>query len=216
MRGVAALLATALAAACSRGSATADAPPAARTFPEGTVLLVDGVALAAAEVEALADGVALLFPEYSRLHARRLALTNELLPRLAGRSLEPARWEEARAACAASEPRAEGARRYQGNFGLLGLGLWDTARRLEPGTWSAPCEIFGRFARVRLEGRDGNPDARAEELDISLLEFPYLDAAEAKDAYERALDRAVLEIVDPAWREAVPEAWQHRMRADNP
>jgi hypothetical protein len=185
--------------------------------PPGTVLLVDGLPLMAAEVEDLAEGVALLYPEYSRLHARRLALTNEFLPRLAGRALQPERWEEARAAAAAAfEDVPREPQRQQGNFGLLGLGLWDAARRLEPGVWSAPVELFGRFVRVRLEGRDGNADPRAEELDVSLLEFPYVAVAEAKAAHAFALDRAVLTIVDPAWREAVPEAWQHRMRAQTP
>jgi hypothetical protein len=203
------------------GASCAPAAPAAGTPPappaDGAVLRVDGLALTAAEIDRLADGVELLFPEYSRKHARRLALTNELLPRLAGHALQPERWEAARAACAAAfeagvlEPRLQ-----EGNFDALGLGLWDAARRLELGAWSEPVELFGRFVRLRLESRDQAPDPRAEELDVLVLEFPYLALAEARNAYDFALDRAVLEIVDPAWREAVPEAWQHRMRPDNP
>jgi len=194
----------------------APAPPAAPAA-DGAVLRVDGHALGAAEIEHLADGVELLYPEYSRLHARRLALTNELLPRLAGRALQPERWAAARAACqAALAGGAPAPQRQQGNFATLGLGLWDAARRLPPETWSEPVELFGRFVRLRLEGRDGASDPRAEELDVTLLEFPYLAVAEARSAHEFALERAVLEIVDPAWREAVPEAWQHRMRPDPP
>lgn len=211
------LAAGAAVAACAPAEPAAVAAPAASAPADGAVLRVDGLPLTAAEIEHLADGVELLYPEYSRKHARRLALTNELLPRLAGHALQPERWQEARAACAAAfEAGAPEPRREEGNFGILGLGLWDAARRLAPGTWSEPQELFGRFVRVRLEARDGAPDPRAEVLDVLVLEFPYLELAEAHNAYDFALDRAVLEVVDPAWREAVPEAWQHRMRPDRP
>ncbi|MEQ1895314.1 MAG: hypothetical protein ABL998_22470 [Planctomycetota bacterium] len=212
-----ALLALATCAACAPAEPEPASAPAPTPPGDGAVLRVDGRPLTAAEVEHLADGVALLYPEYSRKHARRLALTNELLPRLAGHALQPERWEAARAACAAAfEAGALEPRREEGNFGTLGLGLWDAARRLEPGTWSEPIELFGRFVRVRLEERDRAPDPRAEQLAVLVLEFPYLALAEAHNAYDFALDRAQLEIVDPAWREAVPETWQHRMRPDHP
>ena len=197
-------------------SAQPVAPPPAPAA-DGAVLRVDGLPLTAAEIEHLAAGVELLYPEYSRQHARRLALTNELLPRLAGHALQPERWAEARMACASAfEAGALEPHRAEGNFATLGLGLWDAARRLAPGTWSEPVELFGRFVRVRLEARDGAPDPRAEELDVLVLEFPYLALAEAQNAHDFALERAVLEIVDPAWRTAVPETWQHRMRPDHP
>jgi hypothetical protein len=205
-----------LAGCAPEESAEPVAPPPAQSA-DGAVLRVDGLPLTAAEIEHLADGVELLYPEYSRQHARRLALTNELLPRLAGHALQPERWAEARAACAAAfEAGALVPRREEGNFATLGLGVWDAARRLAPGTWSEPVELFGRFVRVRLEARDGASDPRAEELDVLLLEFPYLAVSEAQNAHDFALERAVLEIVDPAWRTAVPETWQHRMRPDHP
>jgi hypothetical protein len=44
-----------------------------------------------------------------------------------------------------------------------------------------------------------------------MLEYPYLPTSELHLEIEAALDRSVLTVVDPAWREVVPQSWKHRM-----
>ncbi len=195
------------------------ATPAALPTPEvaaGVVLLVDGLPLVADEVEPLCGDIAALYPEYSRLHARRLALTNEFLPRLAAHAMEPERWQRARAECEAlSDPRALEARnptRSEGHFRALGLALWSAARHLPVGEWSAPLELTGRWLRLRLDERVSAPDPLYENLRISVVEFPYLEPEGAAASIQAAIDRAHLTLIDPAFAEAVPEAWKHRMR----
>lgn len=194
------------------------APAPVAPAPAGTALIVNGAPLFATEVEALADDVALLYPGYSRQHARRLALTGELLPRLAGRALAPEAWQAAGEDCAAFDPQGTAPRPMQarGTFASLGLLIWSEARRLTPGEWGPPLELFGRFVRLRLVQREPAADPRLEALELELVEFPYLEAARARELLEEAIDRAELEIVDPAWREVVPESWQLRMRPDRP
>lgn len=198
--------------------APAPAPAPVAPAPAGTILTVHGTPLSAAEAEALADDVAQLYPGYSRQHARRLALTGELLPRLAGRALAPEAWQAAREACAAFDPQGASPRPMQarGTFAGLGLLIWSEARRLTPGEWGPPLELFGRFVRLRLVQREPAADPRLETLELEIVEFPYLEAARARELLEEAIDRAELEIVDPAWREVVPESWQQRMRPDRP
>jgi hypothetical protein len=191
--------------------------------PSEGVLLVDGIPLAEDEAEPLCRDILALYPEYSRLHALRVALTNELLPRLAARASAPERWREARDAC--REVRVDGshggveappARRIEGGFNALGIGLWSAARPLPEGEWSEPIDLAGRWLRVRLDGRGGEGDETlAETLQLSLIEFPYVDPLAPGAAIEAAIDRARLELIDPEFAEAVPEAWKHRMRGSS-
>lgn len=178
--------------------------------PPGTVLQVDGLALSADEVAPVCADVLALYPEYSKVHARRLALTNVFLPRLAARARDPEGWQSARTECERAadhldvlDPRSE-----EGAFHGLGLPLWSAARHLPVGEWSDPVELAGRWLRLRLDERIERVDPREERLRVSVLEFPFLD----EKAVEEAIDRARLVIVDAEFDEAVPEAWKHRMR----
>jgi hypothetical protein len=187
-----------------------DAPAPA----SGAALLVDGLSLTAGEIEPLCADILALYPEYSRVHARRLALTNEFLPRLAARARDPEGWQRARAECESAGARLETLvpRSEEGAFGGLGVSLWSAARHLPIGEWSGPLELAGRWLRLRLDERIERADPREERLRISLVEFPYLDPV----ALEEAIDQARLTIVDPEFDWAVPEAWKHRMRAGKP
>lgn len=206
-------------AACGPAAEVETPPsPPPPQVPASTILTVNGEPLDRAEAEDLTHAVESLYPEYSRQHARRLALTGELLPRLAGRALAPEAWRAAREACVAFDPELTPGQplRTRGNFAALGLGLWNEGRKLAPGEWSPPVELFGRFVRLHLEDSAPADDPRAAELELSVLEFPYLDAVRARELLQEAIDRASLVILDPSWREAVPEAWQLRMRPDRP
>jgi hypothetical protein len=179
---------------------------------------VDELSLAADELTTLCADITALYPEYARVHVQRLALTNEFLPRLAVHASDPAGWGRARAACEAAEVESLAlvSNGFEGGFHTLGLALWSAARHLEPGRWSEPLELTGRWVRLRLDGRDENLDPRAEVLRISLVEFPILVPEQAHEAIEAAIDRAHLTLVDPAYSEAVPETWKHRMHAAKP
>lgn len=185
---------------------------------------MNGLALTGAEVVSLCDDIRELYPEYSLLHARRLALTNEFLPRLAVHAMSAEPWLRARAACERARPELEQAgqpsafvtTRIEGHFKSLGIGLWSAARHLSLGEWSEPIELTGRWLRLRLEARSESADPLLETLELTLLEFPYLPPEEAERAVQSAIDRAHLTLLDADFAEAVPETWKHRMRGSPP
>ncbi len=191
-------------------------PPPQPEFAPGTVLLVNGLPLTAAEMAPLCADILALYPEYSPVHARRLALTNDFLPRLAARARAPESWQRARTACERAEEQLQTLVPHmeEGAFHGLGLALWSAARHLPSGEWSPPVELAGRWLRLRLDQRVEHRDPREERLRISVLEFPYLDRD--PQALEAAIDQARLTIVDPDFGEAVPETWKHRMRSKEP
>ena len=77
--------------ACGRGSEPGGAEPPvpenSTSWPVGTVIAVNDVTIRAADVSPWTDAVALLYPEYTPINCRRLALTNVILP-AAGRGYE--------------------------------------------------------------------------------------------------------------------------------
>lgn len=217
MRGLGVALVL-LSAACGAEAPPAPATPQAPSYPPGTVLLVEDQPLFAADVEPLSADILELYPEYSPIHARRLALTNVWLPRLACRARYPEAWAAARAACAAASDGLDAASpdTLEGSFGGLGVGLWSEARHLSPGTWSGPIEQEGRWLRLRLDERVPADDPREEVLRLSLIAFPYVDPSDPHAQIEAAIDGARLTLVDPRFSEAVPEAWKLRMRGSQP
>lgn len=200
-------------AALERPSAPAPAPDKA--------LQVDGLGLPADAPATLCADILALYPEYSRVHALRLALTNEFLPRLAVRARHPEAWERARTACEAAGSRPEELESLEshveeGNFRTLGVGLWSAARHLPLLAWSEPIELTGRWVRLRPLARAESVDAREEQLELAVIEFSFLPAEGGQEAIEAAIDEARLTLMDPLFAEAVPEAWKHRMRGTKP
>ena len=192
-------------------------PPGPEPAP-GTVLLVDGLPLTALDLAPLCADILALYPEYALVHARRLALTNECLPRLAARARAPESWQRARTACEEAQDELQNLvpSSEEGTFHGLGLALWSAARHLPTGEWSPPVEVAGRWLRLRLDERNEHRDPCEERLRVSVLEFPYLDREQDPLALEAAVDQAHLTIVDPDFGEAVPEAWKHRMHGNAP
>ena len=210
MRPLAALVLVSAGCAPEGDPVPAGAPPA----PPGAVLLVEDLPIRAEEVEPLVRDIRQLYPEYTLLHARRLALTNEILPRAAVHARHREAREAALVACRDAEARLDEESPWssEGNWAALGIGLWSAARALHPQRWSEPIELIGRWVRLRLDERREGTDPQQEVLRISVLEFPYVDYRAAPEAVELALDTSSLTLVDPAWGEAVPETWKHRMR----
>lgn len=193
-------------------------PPDGPESAAGTVLLVDGLPLTALEVAPLCADILALYPEYAPVHARRLALTNEFLPRLAARARDPQGWQRALEECERAEHELETLvpLTAEGTFHGLGLALWSAARHLPDGQWSPPVETAGRWLRLRVDERVTALDPREERLRVSVLEFPYLDTDGDPMALEAAVDQARLTIIDPDFGEAVPEDWKYRMRGNQP
>jgi hypothetical protein len=218
-----------LAAACAPQAPTTPttAPSVAERrgdWPEDTVLAVEDLPITATEVDAASVWVERIDRKASPDHLRRLALTNVVLPARVARLLEPeghARaLAEARDALArlrqgtwVGPPGPDGAlgRRQAGTFQLLGIVVWGVANDLPDDEWSEPLELAGRVVLVRRLGRTPAPVPLAVELDVDLLEFPYLDPATAAADVEAAYDRFRLTLVDPDWRTLVPELLQYRM-----
>lgn len=209
-----ALLALFLSLACGPDAA---APATSRSSvpPAGAVLLVDEHPLTADDLARIVADVELLYPGYAFIHARRLALTNDALPRLAARAREPEGWRRARAACeqAVNELDTLVPAQLEGRFLGLGLSLWSAARHQALGEWSEPIELPGRWVRVRLAERSGTERPREEFLRLALLEYPFVAGPQG---VEEAIDHARLTVIDPGFGEAIPEIWKHRMRGSKP
>jgi len=214
-RARAALPFLAAALACAPGGAEPPVPEDSTSWPPDTVIAVNDVAIRAADVAPWAGAVALLYPEYTRVHCRRLALTNVLLPRAAAREYFAESRVAAERRCVAAfdgideldEPES-----VEGTWRQLGLEMWSFARQLPAGEWSAPSELSGRWVLVRLEEIVPGRVPQEEKLVLRWLEFPYVDPTAVDSELRAAIDASRLVVVDPAWDETIPENWKHRMR----
>lgn len=209
-------------AACDRRAEPAP------VWPAGTALVFDGTPISADEIDRVADVFALMAPQNSVAETRRLALTNVLFPLHAARGIDAARRtatlefarEHARSVRAGAvstgallgpveTERAGGAR-------AVGLEAWNFALGAEVGAWSELLETPGAFELVQLKERGKQNTPAALEVRVGVFVYPYLDETNPRAAIDAALDRAKLVIVDPAWREFVPTAWQYRLKANLP
>lgn len=208
---IGALLAiAALQSGCSGGGEPAGEPE--RTFAEGVVLAIGDQELTDAELDAVARGVAILFPaEVERAHRRR-ALKTTLLPRLAVAAVHSDARAEAlgqareRLAGLRAEPAlAESVPVEIGNWKDLDLEVWSAAqddlraaglddfavRELAPdelpGTWFGPVEYLGGFAVGRVESNRPGRAPLDLILQLTLQRYDYLpadfDIEDLRDAY---------------------------------
>lgn len=188
--------------------------PDAPSWPAGTVLVVAGEPVLAEEVDEDLEAVGLIDPAWVTEHRRRLLLQNVVLPLAYGRSLDPARRADARAAAEAwrAAPGGEAGveSELRGNWDGLGFEVWLEARRLEAGQISEVVELPGRFVVLEVLARQPEADPRFERFHLRLRSFPYVDSVQRLT--QDFLDER-LEIVDPAWREIVPGYLKHRMQA---
>lgn len=209
--------------------AAAGAPVPEVQWPPGTVLAVDGVPLSIDEVDEASVWVEPIDRKVVGKQLRRLALTNVALPRLVARMIageeEVARAraeaEESLAALrAGTHPGPDESGAYgevaTGNFQIHGIAVWGRALSLPRGEWSDVFEDVGRFLVVRWTSREDAPVPEATVLEIDVLAFEYLPHESAAGMVERDYDDRELTIVDPLWREIVPELLQYRMGVHEP
>ena len=99
-----------------------------------------------------------------------------------------------------------------GNWEYLGLNLWGAAMDLADGAWSDVIEQPGHFCVARQLARIDGPVTMATQLELDVLTFAWMDAANAAARIEAEHERHVLTIVDPQWNAIVPELLKNRMR----
>ena len=190
--------------------------------------MLNDIPIRAEEVDAVGSAYAILEPMDTPLQLRKLALTGSIFPRLAARSIDPAKRTQAeelaktylRALEAGSLPEGPLAGPIEidrsGTFRDLGFDLWRGIVDLEPGRWSGILETPGCYHVVRVKDRKEASLAVRARLTIGVFDFPFVQVETAKADLEAALDRAHLTIVDPEWRDAVPAAWRYRLHVENP
>lgn len=193
---------------------------AAPTHPAGTVMLLDGAPVLAAEVDAVAAELEELQPTFSLPQRRRQALLSVVLPALHARAgndearaaaLEQARSFRDEAVAATDDASLPPV--VETHWQLLGIDVWLAVHELEPGTWSEPLEVPGAFVVARMVDRDRTPKTAAETLRMRLEFFPWVPV---RANLAQDIRSAELEIVDPAWEDVVPASWRHAMRGGNP
>jgi hypothetical protein len=189
------------------------------------VLAVDGAPISIDEVDLASVWIERIDPKAASPQLRRLALANVVLPRVLAAAIAPAERERARAEAEAQfarlqrgevqgVPDADGAlgQVAEGNWQVLGIPLWGQAADWEPGAWHL-FEEAGRFVVARRLARVDRPHPMALVVRVDAFFYPYLP----EDAdLEAAIDEHRLTIVDPRWREIVPELTQYRMGVHAP
>jgi len=222
------LAALAALAACGADAAPPAGPapePQRSGWPPGTVLAVDGVPIGIDEIDLASVWIERIDPKAAGPQLRRLALANVVLPRVLAEVIAPEERERARAEAEArlarlrtsgptGPPGADGGYGVvaEGNWQVLGIPLWGQAADWPPDEWHL-LEEAGRFLVARRLARADRPHPTALVLRVDSFLHPYLP--ETTDL-EAAIDEHRLTIVDPAWREIVPERTQYRMGVHAP
>jgi hypothetical protein len=199
--------------------------PVTKTWPPGTVLALDDHPISAEEIDVSADIIAQLEPDSVTAQARRIALTNVILPRAAGILVAGAKREEARrkatearnalvnAAKPDFEPPVGMMQTREGVANDIGFEAWSYASTAVPGAWSEPLETIGAFEVVRVDTHSNSDTPRQVKYKLRVCVLAYIDDPNLRGVIETQLDRSKLTFVDAGWAEFVPELWKHRLRA---
>lgn len=218
----------ALALACLAAAGCEDEP--APSFPPGTVVAVDGVAIGAQEVVRDMAPVMLVEPQWNETQWKRLAFNELTLPRVllslsagaeareaARRSVEE-RFARIAGGNQPGPPTAAGAlaEERSGYWQQLGLAAWGEAMNLAPGVWSDPIEAPGSFLRVRVLERIDGPAPAATQFRLDVIAQPYAPDALTRLKTDELLKSHRLTIVDPEWETIVPERTKFLMGSRQP
>lgn len=205
------------------------APAEGAAYPDGTAVVVDGRAVASAEIDTLVRALARLQPELTENGQRRFVLARLVLEREAVGSLHAeGRAEAWRLAKAELDRRRMGAppgttsALVRGGTVVLGIASWCALAGAPPDVWVGPVEEVGttRLLRRLTEAEAtlaylSSPPPAPHDIAAEVLDFPWTDALTREDV-DRALDVARLRIPLPEWRDIVPIDLRHRMGAEAP
>jgi len=213
---------------CREAESPASAGPAGRSWPAGTVLVVNDVPILADDVDRIGSDYALIEPQDSLNQLRSLAIADTIVPKIAAQGIDPERrararelaerYRESLLADALPSGPLTGPMEVErsGQFRDLGFALWRTAHPLAIGTWSEVLETPGCFHVLRVKSREEGSLPSLTRFTIGVFNFPYVDVETARADLEAAIDRSHLIILDDAWRYAVPAALRYRLHAENP
>lgn len=201
--------------------ADGDAPPAdaaaPTSWPEGTALVFGGAPVSVDEIDRHLELIHLIEPHLVKSDHRRKALTNIVLPVVAGRVLYPEERQAAfeRAQALAAEAREVGRAPESapeplyltGTWLEVGMPVWDEARRTEAGSFSGVVETPGAwtFVHVLAVGAEpGEAFGPMTQVTVQRYDVPYIEREATRDMLQSAMDQLELEIVDPEWEKVVP------------
>jgi len=175
--------------------------PMEADWPEGTAFAVGEIPISRADLEDVADSLAIVNRVHTRRSLRREALNSQLLPRAAARAIAGDKLELARAEAVAAlailHGQAEGSLPYitsrSGYSTDLGFELWSRARVVELDTWVGPFEGVGNWFVLRVLER-----SVLEDADIELVQP---DANTELKSYYYRVEWAEWGFVPPTWTE---------------
>ena len=211
-------------AGCGEPTGAGPEARAQREWPAGTVLAVGGEPIAAEEIDRDMAVVMQVAVDSVARDLQRKALVHLTLPRAIGRALGGKRRarvlaevEAWRAELAAGEQAGPlGLEHLSGGYGDMDLALWGAALDTPIGAWTEIQDVGGEFVFGRVLARSEHTIAAGTVVEVEAARRAYLEGPSPQAEVERAMDRLTLTIVDPLWREVVPEIIQHRMRARLP
>ncbi len=221
---VASLVGLACLTCCSKREPVVAAPEV--EWPEGTILVIDGVPIFQQEIDELIEALRLMDPDKTLPQLQRYALTNVALPRVVGMQLDTRHREVVMdqaerlhtTLLAGGEP-GEGQPEMrvfeQGWWKDAGIDVWAKARNMEAGEWTVH-ESVGSFLIFRLREKPPEPWGRRTAMPIEMYILPYLPQEDPKALLEDGIDFMNMEILDPKWRTLVPQHYKNRMDAVTP
>lgn len=205
---------------CSIGcSEPATETVAPKSYPEGTILLVDRQPVLAADVDRFVDAIARIEPEFVLRDHRRKVLSNISIPLAAGAALDPAGREQAfaRAQGLLSSLRETGELPpdapeptvASGTFKEVGLIPWAIASQMEPLTVSDLQETPGAWTFFKLTATTDLPGKFGGQSQVTIVRYdvPYLPPEGVRDLVRDAVQGFKVTIVDPEWEPMVPPAY---------
>lgn len=211
-------LVAALAPACGPDvpDPRAAGPDVAESAPDGAVYRMSGEWITAAEVDALAEALAVVSPSHTLPHRRRVALTRVLLPRARAHELGGARLRNVRESLDDAVRRVEAGEmpepeRTVGTWRTFGVVGWLALRDTPVGEWSPTFEDPGRLCRAKVLSRDGHAAPGQEVFECVVLCEPYVDASFTLDPTRMGGRLEVVADDRETWRDLLPTRWLYEL-----
>ena len=186
----------------------------ATTWPDGTAVALGPIPISRAELEEVADALAVVNPINTRRSLRREALIAQLLPRAAARLDAGDEAERSRALAevglAVLRDERDGAPPQvfaRSGFATdLGFDLWSRARLLEPGSWYGPFEGIGNWFVLRAvdEPGDGVADLETRQYHLEWAAWTFVPPKWGAAESEELCRRYGVQAIQPELADLIP------------